>query len=856
MLKKALLIIFIIPFIVFAGKLDRIKKAIEESDYEKAIELIQKAAEKEPLNPGVDYYQAFLYQTTTFKQYHLDSARIFINKSITDFEVADEKLIEELADDGIELDLIIKLKTKIRDKQFQVLLSNLSVQNVKLYRLKYPQSVYSEILDFKRDSIVFSNVRTNQIRSEVNDFIADYSTSIFIPEAREILDQLNYDDLTKSGKLPEYYQFLVSYPSTRFRFEVEEYILRFATLDHSAESYISFMDMCRTISLQKKAANLLYYLPKQTEASISRHPHRDSLLTISKTLDYSLFPAMDREKFGFITQKGQKIIDYDFDGIQTGNKCSTSKDDWIFVQKGEQGIIIDKLGQVVLNEVTGYIDLTNGAALITRNGKKYLYHKSGFRILEEAIDNAEVLKNRWIKITKNEKSELISFQGVPITETKYDDIYLDGSFWIFEKRGLLAVYTEKLITNELHKKGLSLEFKFEDIEIVRNEMFIGFRDNRECLLDNNLNFLIPWGEYTIYPDEAGYYLKSAKGYQLYNSLEEDVMDRYFPYLESNNGWLALKTNEDWMLLPRKKGTLPSRGYDSLKLINDFSVYTEKGKKSSVLFNNGNSIEIQEDYQLKTFPNTSYLSIGDERSVTIYNESGVSAISGSFDQITFLNDSLLKVEVRGKQGLMNTNGEFLLEPVFDVLDKKDQMIFLLDNNKIGCFDLAEQVIFMPKYESRLEKIGNKYAAKMNGKYGLFDLEEQPILEFIYDEIYSWDDSTFRVKKNNFYDFIDYSGESVLNTVELMTLLTVAKDQEIWKFVKEGKYGLISTRNGIILEPEFTDIFNIGSTDNPLYFADQHLSKAGFHVVSYVNKKGELIFSKAYTKQEFDKILCED
>lgn len=856
MLKKALFLLFIIPFVSFAGKLDRIKRAIESSDYEKAYELIQKVAEKEPFNPGVSYFQALLYQTATFKQYHLDSARIAINKSIDDFEKADEKTIEELKEDGIDLESAVILQTKIRDKQFQVLLLDLSISNVTSYRSKYPTSVYDEVLEFKRDSIIFLDVKASPTKQKVNEFMSDFPTSIFVPEAKEILDELNYFELKKNGKLANYYQFLAQYPTTNFRREVEEYILQYSTLDHSPESYLAFIKTSQTKVLQKKAADLLYYIKNQEEQTIARHPLRDSLMKISATKTLRLFPVMDRERFGFLSQEGILQIEYQFDEVQNDDKCLAVEDDWILVKNGASGLIIDKLGRVILQNVDEYQDLSHGVSLISQNGKTHLYHKSGFQILKAPVENAEILQGRWIKVTQNGKSELVSFLGIPITETQYDDIYLERSFWVFEKRGLLAVYTEELITDELHKKGLSLEFKFDDIETVGDNMFIGFRENKECLLNKELNFLIPWGDYTIYPDESGWYLKSDRGYQLYNSAEEDVMDRYFPYLESNKGWLALKTQDDWMLLPRKKGILPSRGYDSLKVINDFIVYSEKENQATIIFNDGSLLDLKKNDQIKTLTNSSFISVRNKSTLTIFNKNGESVIIGNYNQIAFLNDTLLKVEVNKKQGLMNIKGEFLLRPVFDVIDQQEQMIFLLDKNKIGCFDLKRNVIFMPKYESRLEKIGEYYAAKLDGKYGLFDHEEQPILNFSYDEIYLWNDTSFRVKNENLYDFINTEEESLLSEIELMSKLTATEEQEVWKFVKDGKYGLMSTKNGILLAPEFTDIFNIGTQKNPLFFADQHLNKAGFHVVSYVDEMGSLVFSKAYSIDEFDKILCED
>lgn len=856
MLKKALFLILFIPLATFAGKLDRIKKAIDGGDYTKAQELIVKASEKEPNNPGISYFQAFLYQTPTFQHYDLDSARITIDKAITDFEKADEKSIANLNEDGIRLELTIKLQTSIRDKQFLYLLSDVSIETMSTFRAKYPGSVYDDMLEFKQDSIVFLNVKEIPSIPKISQFIAEYSTSIFLPEAKKILDQLNYQELKRNGKLPAHYQFLVQYPLTNFRKQVEAYILRYSTLDHSPESYLAFLALSGTESLKRKAANLLYYTSDERGEFIEYHPDLDSISHAFKTSDLALFPVIDRGKFGFATSTGQIQIEHQYTQVEEHDKCQLITDDWVFVQKEDEGFIIDKMGNKIIDKVEQYSNLGNGAALVSQDGSTYLYHKSGFKILNEPIDGAEVLQKRWIKVKEDEKSKLVSFLGVPITETQYDDIYLKESFWVFEKRGLLAVYTEGLIADELHKKGLSLEFKFDDIELIREGMFIGFREGRECLIDQQLNFLIPWGNYLIYPDDSGWYLKLENGYQIYNSLEKEVLNRQFPYLESNNGWLALKTKEDWMLLPRKEGVLPSRGYDSLKLINDFIAFTLKEDQSQVIFNDGSTLAFEQDAQIKTFPNSNFISITNNTGLTIYNENGKSIITGRFDQVSFLNDSLLKVEVKNKQGLMTVEGEYILRPIFDLIDQQNEMIFLLQDNKIGCFDLNANVIFMPRYEARLEKIGSHYTAKLNGKYGLIDLEEKQVLDFSYDEISYWNDSTFKVKKENYYDLINYSEESKVSKMELMNKLTSIEGNEIWKFVKSGKYGLLSTEKGIILEPEFSDIFNIGTAKSPLFFADQHLDKAGFHVVSYVNQEGELILSKAYTTDEFDLILCED
>ena len=54
-------------------------------------------------------------------------------------------------------------------------------------------------------------------------------------------------------------------------------------------------------------------------------------------------------------------------------------------------------------------------------------------------------------------------------------------FGVFDKDDKYAVYTEELILSEIEERGVTLEFKFEDIELVDQNTLIGFKGERECL---------------------------------------------------------------------------------------------------------------------------------------------------------------------------------------------------------------------------------------------------------------------------------------------------------------------------------------------------------------------------------------
>lgn len=853
MMKSTACFLLFTQLLVF-GTLDRIQKAIERKEYDKAYDLIIKGYEKEPANPGVSYYHSLLLFDKTFNKYHLDSARITIETAREKFNNASPDLKEEVIEEGISLEKINFLHEKIRDVAFQNTLADLTITNALSFQEKFPNSIYTDLLIYKVDSIEFRRARFANTEDDLVEFATNHPSSIFKPKADSILDDMRFHKLEESGNLTDYYSFHKDYPFSRHKFRVEAYILKTSTAAHLKENYEDFIVFSETPSLKKKAADVLYYLTDKQDQL--EHPNQDSISTILSLVQVELFPVIQNDLFGFYDGKGLSKINPLYSDVAENYKCEITKDDWVFVKYKTGGLILRKDGTIVLNGIDGYRSVSKDVGLIERDNSWYLYHKSGFQILAQPVEDAEIIANKWIKVKSDNKWGLFSFMGLQVAELKYDDISKIASFWIFEKNDLIAVYTEELILSEIEQRGVTLEFKFDDIELVDNNTLIGFRNERECLLDSTLNFLIPWGNYEIYPEQSGWYLKSNDGYRLYNSAEADLMDRHFSYLESNDGWLALKTEKDWMLLPKQGQLLPSRSYDSIKLVNNYAAILVKDQDQTLQFISGESISLN-DQRIQAFQNkTGYLSLYNGDETSIVNQEGKEIISGKFQKASFLNDSLVKVQIRDKQGLIHVNGNWVLNPVFESIDEKDGLILTLIDGKIGCYDPTINELITTEYEARIERINNYYLAKKEGKFGIIDHLKNEIISFSFDEIIFWNDTSYMVKKDGQFSIIDTNEEAVFESIENLQIMVNNDNHTLYRFVKNGKYGLISNRQGELLMPEFTDIFNIGSDEKPLIFADQHLDKAGFHVVSYVDERGELILSKAYTKEEFDLVLCDE
>jgi hypothetical protein len=87
----------------------------------------------------------------------------------------------------------------------------------------------------------------------------------------------------------------------------------------------------------------------------------------------------------------------------------------------------------------------------------------------------------------------------------------------------------------------------------------------------------------------------------------------------------------------------------------------------------------------------------------------------------------------------------------------------------------------------------------------------------------------------------------------------RDSEAEKIVsvhRENFYGVISNRKGIVIQPAFTEIINLGNADRPFYFTEKQVEEAGIFVVVYFDSTGKLVRRQAFEEEEYDRIVCQN
>lgn len=213
-------------------------------------------------------------------------------------------------------------------------------------------------------------------------------------------------------------------------------------------------------------------------------------------------------------------------------------------------------------------------------------------------------------------------------------------------------------------------------------------------------------------------------------------------------------------------------------------------------------------------------------------------------INIVKDSEKKVEVKnysyytsyenGKFGVINNDGETVIEPSYDEMisiPNNSRPIFICTydvNDSDGTYKTKainekneeiltgyDQIEAIDNYDSKqnIWYEDNVLRVSKNGKYGLINFEGQEVCACEYDEITALKGvtSNFLVKKDGKFGLVNEKGQTIINT-EYKNILTL-KDGYKNEYIitsEDSKYGLISTAGTVLIEPKYEEIKYLGSS----------------------------------------------
>lgn len=877
---KLLLISFLfLGFQAFpqTGKVKRAIKALEKEKFEKAEKLLYKSLEKDSINTGAHYGFSLLFIKEKFDRYNIDSSYDHISLAIAQYDLLEEgdKLLKKLEKLEIVDSILGKQKTYVEELAFNHVLQTHTIEGYNYFIENYEDASQVEKAIELRNEIAYEEARKKNTYNAYKYFIDTYPEATQIGEASELYEFLLYENKTKSRTLDSYINFLQEHPHTNYTADALENILELSTINHKPESYLSFIKAFPQYKkVTKKALGFLYHLVKD-EKGIDYFTSNysglisDSLKVVIDLDKKAIIPVVQNGLYGFKDNTGRVVINPRYEVIKEDYLCGEISDEFLEVSEGIEKLLISHTGEIVFREDIGDLtSLNHGLISNYRSGKYNLIHVAGFPVTEEGYDSVALLDNQYIKYRMNDKWGLLSFTGRRITRPLYDDIFMEGEFVIFEKYNKLGIANDNLLFSFANAGNDEIQFKYDDLELLNNEQLLVYKSDEQAVIDKNLQEVIPIQEQVIYKLNEGWLIKKDSVFKFYSEETMPISNEAFDSAFYKGHWVALKKADKWAILDQRENTFPVFQYDSLALIGNFFAIGEIDDSSFLIFQNGERKPIPTTGEVRVISALNHqgnsgaeiLIINNSNNYKIlYNQSGKQILTGQYTDINMLGGSYLVLEKYKRKGLADTTGNILIPVIYDGIGNySGDYIITLKNQKFGMFHKEKAIDISPQYDVILKSYNDSlYIASKDRRLGLINKENQEILPFKFDEIRYWNDSLALVKNSNEWHI--YNTKTQLPLLEnIVDIEFIGSDSGVGNkqaiILKNNNYGVISSKKLELLTPVYDDIYNLGTIEHPVYFAEKRVKEADLYVVLYYNELGEVIHKQTFTEENYDQIYC--
>jgi hypothetical protein len=281
----------------------------------------------------------------------------------------------------------------------------------------------------------------------------------------------------------------------------------------------------------------------------------------------------------------------------------------------------------------------------------------------------------------------------------------------------------------------------------------------------------------------------------------------------------------------------------------------------VIFGSGRKMVFPKDSKVsfvKSPDSVRYFYLEEKNKKQLYEvDSGIKRFSLEFDHIEGLGDGLFLIEHKSKKGIVGLDGKSILPPEYDaIIRSSGNVISLLKDKKFGLYDIRRKKLFKTEYDRNITFFNESTLIVFrDGAYGFMNMTSKPISSFEFDEVRPWSDSSAMVRKNfRWMVYGVYDGKLSNGQIKDYRLIKDVPEEKIAIIHKENEYGVLSSTRGLVIQPTFSDVLNLGTAEKPIYFTEKNVEEAEIFVVIYYDENGQMLRRQIYESDEYDRIYC--
>jgi hypothetical protein len=852
-------------------------KLLEKGDYDKLVELLDKSIAKDSINAGARYVYSLLYLTPKYRNYSIDTAYLFINKAIADYELHTVKVKENLAKLDIDEAALSRQKLAVEQHAFRRAKAQHTLSDYNYFLMTFSGAVQSDSAIAFRNEIAFNEAVETDTYEAFQKFIHTYPDALQIEAAKKKYEELLYLTMNDDRKLESFERFLRNNPNSPFRDDAERNILEISAADHDLDSYMTFVERFPTSKMRKRALDLLYHAYKSHSSAegfsnkFNILQQEDSLMQMVEAETGHLMAIFEMERYGFSMLTGEKLIDFTYSEIKEDYYCGSIADDFLEVkQDGEQLIVSRKGGVIFRGAYNSVEDIGSGALKIGRDGYFGVIHKSGFQILDFKYSDVGLVANAFIKYQFNGKWGLKTFSNRDVLPAEYEDIFSEGRFVIVKDKGLFAIQNVENLARAANLIKPKLEFRYDDYELIYASQLLLYKDDMETVMDMNLKENLALGKQNFFEFYGGWLVRKDGKYRVYDQIFYPLSDLEFDYIDYNKSRAALKYKNKWGIYNADTDFPSTFRYDSVRFLSEQIGIIMSGDSTFAVFDNGNLIDISYSRETRLLRSTSAMDSEKSREAQylltktakgifrVFNIYGVKILDERYNSVEAMGYEYLLVDKSGKKGLVHKSGKQALKVNYDAIGNYDNgYVSTLISGKFGIYNYDKNVLLSTKYQKALKPFGSLYFIGSKGSsFGLVNLENKDVTPYNFDQILDWNDSVALVKTSNEWKLYDIKNKKyVFEGISEYKVLRDDDEEKILLITKESSSGILSNKYGLVVGPTFNDIVNIGTKETPVYFCEKYIREAEFYVVIYYDAKGKILRKQIFTDpEEYEKIYC--
>ncbi|WP_139135290.1 WG repeat-containing protein [Roseivirga sp. 4D4] len=880
MVKKIYLLSSLVALLTF-WNIEIPKRAFrfyQRGDLVKTVEALDRSIGKDTLNPAAYYLYANLFIDTAFNRYDVDTAYLYTNQAFGQLqfitEPKDIAALKELSVDSVSLQ---NLKDKVDSLKFIDIKSIHTIDAYNWFMQNHQDADQIEEAIRLRNHIAFEQAASINTWQRYQQFMDEYPAAEDFGEAELRYKRLIYEERTADGSYQSLTSFLEEFPNTPYRKNVVAGIFQYTTAENTLESFRRFLVDYASNDFNKVMADRAYHIYN------TKYPDGDFFedfdfglnmdsLRKAKVLEGEFWmPKLENGKIKYVSKVGNDRLQTNFETLTEDCLCNPSFGDVVFGTVNGKKQVLGRNGALIYEGIFEQVIDGGYGMLIIRNVEgDRLIHKSGQSIIDDPKEEIKVLNNSFIRTKQNGLFGLTSINGLRYLPNEFVQIdTFKTKLWLEKENGIQLIKPEALFPILTGLEPPAFEPQFDEIEELPNGRLWVIRNDKESILNQNFETIIPFGEYEIYERPYGWKLEVRQKVQLVHDRYNDLIGgKLYDKILENDRWLGLFQDGTWTLLDQVGNTLPQRNYDSLAFWGENMVMKFRNDSAWAQFKTGKEILMKEEWNPQLLIPQQYITTGEKalndffmlsnakKYRKIYNDSGREILASTYNDVTALSPNMIRLQKRNA-ALADSTGHFLLNFIYDGIgSNKEGFVSILDKGKVGVINPEKDINIPPTFEKLIEPYADTVLIASEGNYkGFINASAEPLTTFEFDEVVYYNDTLSLTRIEDEWLMYNIAADEALYE-GILTYEYINEDDadKTLLISTEAGEGIYSLSQGELIEPTYTEIKVLGAAEEPIYFAMKLVPEADIYIVIYFDKMGNKIFTQSFPQEAYFKIAC--